>query len=363
MSFIAAVTQPAWIEVLRRFGAEGQVNFWRPSRSGFSSRNVGQKFVFVVKGKWPREIAGYGTVLQYENLPVRSAWDRWTFGNGVDSLNEFKARLEKVLRATHSNVGSRRRLSRGNALPEQVTDDYSIGCIVLKDLVLFPPGSYREDRVLSGFPKNLVHYAVMKTQFPFDSITPNPEATRETAIARERQSSYSTRVLSEEERQAIERRATEVCRQSFAQWDVKDVSTSHLALAVVGTSYPGYDFLARLDGTEVHLEVKGTTSDVPVVKITTNELRHAAEDKRARLLVVKCIVLQAIEGQVAASGGSPSLYRWRGRHNLVEIFDLLSAEEHEHHMTLAEGQWEINVENTDLLEADHDLPATIGIHG
>jgi|GEM_PF-7135495 len=358
MPFIAAVTQPDWIEVLRQSGYEGQVNFWRPSASGFSSRHLGQNFVFVVKGKWPREVAGYGTVVQYLRLPVSAAWDCWGKGNGVDSLQEFRSRLEKVLRATHSNEGSQKRLSRGLSVPEQVTDDFQIGCIVLRDLVLFPKGTHREDGALSGFPKNLVHYAVMKTPFPFElAPSSTTQVPTDTAEARELPSVYSHTGLSQEQIEAIEYRAVAVCREAFSGWDLYDVSTPDLARAVIGVLYPGYDFLARLGAVELHIEVKGTTMGVPAIKITTNELRNAIDDKTARLFVVKDVALRLVEGQWAASGGSPKLCRWRGRHHLAEIFDHLGTQSKLHLITLVGGQWEIDVGNTDLLEPDSGILA------
>lgn len=80
-----------------------------------------------------------------------------------------------------------------------------------------------------------------------------------------------------------------------AGWDVEDVSASM-----------PFDLLCQELGSELHVEVKGTTANRPQVVLTANEVLHArAEHPRTALVWVSGIVLHRTgEDAPVASGGS-----------------------------------------------------------
>ncbi len=104
-----------------------------------------------------------------------------------------------------------------------------------------------------------------------------------------------------EQRKAIEQYAVEMAITHYeAQgWTVKNVGL-----------YESYDLhCSRLNGDELHVEVKGTTGMGEKVLLTPNEVRHAHEQyPNVSLFVVSNIVLLSEDGQSHASGGEPVLY-------------------------------------------------------
>ena len=98
------------------------------------------------------------------------------------------------------------------------------------------------------------------------------------------------------ERRAIELRAMEVAEDHYrvAGWEVEDVSASM-----------SFDLRCRKDGSELHVEVKGTTTNRPQVVLTANEVLHAREEHpRTALVWVNEIVLDRTGDDPVASGGS-----------------------------------------------------------
>lgn len=98
-----------------------------------------------------------------------------------------------------------------------------------------------------------------------------------------------------DQRRAIELRAMKVTKDRLEQdgWTVKDVSRK-----------ASYDLEALRDGVELHVEVKGTTSDGSMVLLTHAEVMHHLETApRSALAVVSSIQLEGTPQSPAASGG------------------------------------------------------------
>ncbi|WP_422395409.1 protein NO VEIN domain-containing protein [Salinibacterium hongtaonis] len=65
-----------------------------------------------------------------------------------------------------------------------------------------------------------------------------------------------------------------------------------------------YDLLVRLNGTELHIEVKGSTRVLNSVILTRNEVSHAHQHPHTELYVVDQIHLETDNaGKVSTSGG------------------------------------------------------------
>lgn len=70
-----------------------------------------------------------------------------------------------------------------------------------------------------------------------------------------------------------------------------------------------YDIRLRLNGAEVHVEVKGSANEVTDVLVTKNEVEHARSFERTELIVVDAIEWQRNEdGEITTTGGR--LRRW-----------------------------------------------------
>jgi hypothetical protein len=101
--------------------------------------------------------------------------------------------------------------------------------------------------------------------------------------------------LSAAENKAIEQRAVEVTRTHFEKlgFITKDVGLIE-----------SYDVHASMDGQEVKIEVKGTTSDGSDVVLTSNEVDlHIADHPRNALAIVRHIRLLRDEKNPTAVGG------------------------------------------------------------
>lgn len=105
---------------------------------------------------------------------------------------------------------------------------------------------------------------------------------------------------------AVERRAMEEAARHYreAGWEVEDVS-SRRGL--------GYDIRCTRNGEEIHVEVKGVSTDGAEVNLTRNEVAHAREYRRPVLFVVSGIEVSygGDGGPVAGGGQARILDPWR----------------------------------------------------
>jgi len=90
------------------------VNFWQPGgKRRFQALNEGELFLFKLHS--PNDfIVGGGLFAHSSLLPVSLAWDAFGESNGVSSMTEMRARIERYRSA-----------------PADPLDDYTIGCIIL----------------------------------------------------------------------------------------------------------------------------------------------------------------------------------------------------------------------------------------
>lgn len=105
----------------KRFWPE--VNFWTPSDYYAFRGEPGSPFFFRLKA--PRnKIGGFGYVQSFARLPEWLAWDCFGEGNGAPSLELMSKRL--------ATIREKSDIRGGSALKQ-------IGCIILADVVFFPP--------------------------------------------------------------------------------------------------------------------------------------------------------------------------------------------------------------------------------
>lgn len=306
MPFVMAVTQPSWLDTLQLVGCDSQINFWRPSTTPVSERLYGLPLAFVRKGAEPREVGGYGIISGFEVLSIEEAWTRWGFHNGASSLLELRTKIQAVARETATNSGSQ--WTGGTRLG-------LIGCVVLEQVQLFSTASSVtvqdvERLVGAPFHRNTVTYKVFLEDFPLIGLH---------GVAR----LNFQRV--QQELHEVDVRAMAVAKEFLRDWTVHDVSTPLLAEEILGTRYPGYDLMAEnRHGERLNVEVKGTKTAPPLVTLSTNEVRTAARDASAHLLVVSGVRTSLRSDRWTAEGGSPVLLRWRDPATLSRLFEDLS---------------------------------------
>lgn len=116
-----ANTDYKWFEYLSSQPNIDEVNFWQPSGTGnFKAVSEGELFVFKLKSPH-NVIAGYGVFSQSSNLPLSMAWDAFGIKNGLDSLEEMRARIATF---RNDNLAS--------------YTDYTIGCRIVVQPIFFP---------------------------------------------------------------------------------------------------------------------------------------------------------------------------------------------------------------------------------
>jgi hypothetical protein len=133
---------------------------------------------------------------------------------------------------------------------------------------------------------------------PESPESPEVEAARQEAAFMSQPGSPPPRRQSAAERRAIELRAMALAEEHYRDqgWSVIDVS-----------SRESFDLLCERDEEELHVEVKGTTSNRPQVVLTANEVTHARMHPRVAMVWVSGIVVEGAEEPPVATGGDITL--------------------------------------------------------
>jgi putative restriction endonuclease len=101
MKLWVGVTDKSWFEHLARIEPD-EVNFWQPSGSReFKVLQPGEPFLFKLHSP-DNFIVGGGFFVRYSPLPASLAWDAFEQKNGVASLTELRARVQKYRRSNES---------------------------------------------------------------------------------------------------------------------------------------------------------------------------------------------------------------------------------------------------------------------
>jgi putative restriction endonuclease len=119
-----AVTDPGWYERLARTPAPKDANFWRPSVVPVKLP-IGTPFFFKLKAPH-RSIAGVGFFAGFSVLPDWLAWETFGEANGVESLDELRARLAGIQSRASIAADAQGR----------------IGCSLIAEAQFFPPAAW-----------------------------------------------------------------------------------------------------------------------------------------------------------------------------------------------------------------------------
>jgi putative restriction endonuclease len=113
-------TDNDWFDFLASQNDISEVNFWKPSSSGFSAISEGEMFAFRLKS--PRDkIGGFGFFNRASVLPIQTAWEAFGTANGVPNQTEMLRLISRY---------------RPN---ERVSASTFIGCRILLQPVFLPP--------------------------------------------------------------------------------------------------------------------------------------------------------------------------------------------------------------------------------
>jgi hypothetical protein len=132
--------------------------------------------------------------------------------------------------------------------------------------------------------------------------SPEADAEEESAIAVEKALARSKGqgfARTAEERKALEEHAMTAAKKHFQDkgFKVKDVSAKR-----------PYDLLCTKGNREIHVEVKGTTTDGEKIVLTNNEVKHACETKNSCALFVFHSI--SIKGTVTSGGQQDIIDPW-----------------------------------------------------
>jgi len=117
-----AITDYGWYAFLSARPQLTEVNFWTPSaRRGFRAERF-SPFFFKLKAP-DKAICGFAYFAQYSRLPDWLAWETFGAGNGCESFQQMRVRIESI---------------RSRIRYDENTGSNEIGCIQLVQPVFFP---------------------------------------------------------------------------------------------------------------------------------------------------------------------------------------------------------------------------------
>lgn len=140
--FAISPTDKDWFKFLRKEGLNSEINFWTPTPWNISRLSSGDRLYFILKSPI-RKIGGYGEFVEYKNMSVGEAWNKFGLRNGCDSKEELIDRLSKY-KTLHSS-------------DERNVVDSEIGCIVLTNSLFYDDDNFLDLRNYSiDFSINIV---------------------------------------------------------------------------------------------------------------------------------------------------------------------------------------------------------------
>jgi putative restriction endonuclease len=121
-----AITDYGWYAFLSARPQITELNFWTPSaRAGFRAEPFSP---FLFKLKSPHNaICGFAFFAQYSRLPDWLAWETFGAGNGCESIEEMRQRIQEI---------------RSRIRYDEATGSDEIGCIQLVQPTFFSPAAW-----------------------------------------------------------------------------------------------------------------------------------------------------------------------------------------------------------------------------
>lgn len=127
--FAISPTDIDWFKFLRTEGLNSEINFWTPTPWNVSRLAKGDKLYFMLKSPI-RKIGGYGQFVEYKNMSVNDAWNKYGYKNGCASKKELIERLDSY--------------KASNSTDERSVTETEIGCIVLTNAMYFDDDKFMD---------------------------------------------------------------------------------------------------------------------------------------------------------------------------------------------------------------------------
>ncbi len=155
--FAISPTDIEWFKFLRTEGLNSEINFWTPTPWNVSRLASGDKLYFMLKSPI-RKIGGYGQFVEYKNMSVNDAWNKYGFKNGCTSKQELIERLDKY--------------KASNSSDERSVTDSEIGCIVLTNAVYYDDDKFLDlDNYEIDFSRFIVKIKYYNENDPLEIAT------------------------------------------------------------------------------------------------------------------------------------------------------------------------------------------------
>ena len=159
--FAISPTDIEWFKFLRTEGLNSEINFWTPTPWNVSRLASGDKLYFMLKSPI-RKIGGYGQFVEYKNMSVNDAWNKYGFKNGCTSKQELIDRLDKY--------------KASNSSDERSVTDSEIGCIVLTNAVYYDDDKFLDlDNYEIDFSRFIVKIKYYNENDPLEIATQSTE--------------------------------------------------------------------------------------------------------------------------------------------------------------------------------------------
>ena len=124
MKVYVAVTDNEWLAFLSQIEDLDEVNFWQPGGRRLTRLDIGQPVLFKLHAPL-NNIAGGALFSHGSKLPVSLAWDAFGEKNGARSFSEMRRRIERYRR-----------------IQSDPREDYTIGCLLMRDPFFLPQSDW-----------------------------------------------------------------------------------------------------------------------------------------------------------------------------------------------------------------------------
>ncbi len=179
--FAISPTDIEWFKFLRREGLNSEINFWTPTPWNVSQLSSGDKLYFMLKSPI-RKIGGYGQFVEYQNMGLNDAWNKFGLKNGCVSKIELINRLDNYKAANSSD---------GRSVTES-----EIGCIILTNSVFYDDDKFLDlDNYDISFSKYIVKMKYFSEKDPLEldsELTSNDFELRPITIEKLKRSRFVT---------------------------------------------------------------------------------------------------------------------------------------------------------------------------
>ncbi|MBI6120897.1 HNH endonuclease [Salegentibacter maritimus] len=140
--FAISPTDLNWFTLLKNQNLNSKINLWTPTPWNVTRLPEGDRLYFMLKSPI-RKIGGFGEFIEYKNMSINEAWNKFGFRNGCSSKQELVDRLNKY-KGKHSK-------------DDRSVLNSEIGCIILNNAEFWDEEDFKD---LENYNINFSRYIV-----------------------------------------------------------------------------------------------------------------------------------------------------------------------------------------------------------